>query len=129
MVFLKFFIFSHGVLWGSIDGTLSRIQDRAELGAATGALVSFVNGTPIADDEAAFIGYRLLLAAPFPAARALEHGFYVAAQLGVAFARADARRLRRTCHEWVEWLERRLDAIAGRWKAALLREAQIAASA
>ena len=118
-----------GVLWGGIDGTLSRMEDRVELGSASGALIAFVNGAPIADDEAAFIGYRLLFAAPFPAARALEHGFYVAAQLGDAFARGDARRLRRTCNEWVEWSERRLDAIAGRWKAALLREAQLATSA
>ena len=100
-----------GVLWSGIDRVLGdRIQDRAELGSATGALIAFVNGAPIVDDEAAFIGYRLLLAVPFPAARALEHGFYVAAQLGDAFARGDARRLRRTCNEWVEWSERRLDA-------------------
>jgi hypothetical protein len=50
--------------------------------------------------------------------------FYVAAELGAVLARGNVRRLRRTCNEWVEWSERRLDAIAGRWKAALLREAQ-----
>ena len=81
------------------------------------------------DDETAFIGYRLLLAAPYPPPRARKHGFYVAAELGAVFAMGDARRMRRTCNEWVEWSERRLDAIAGRWKAALLREAQHAAPA
>jgi hypothetical protein len=69
------------------------------------------------------------LAAPYPPPRAREHGFYVAAELGAVFAMGDARRMRRTCNEWVEWSERRLDALAGRWKAALLRAAQHAAPA
>ena len=118
-----------GMLWDAVDRTLSRLEDRAELSAASGALVSFVRGAPLSDDETAFIGYRLLLATPFPPSRAREYGFYVAAELGAVFASGDARRLRRTCCEWVEWSERRLDAIAGRWKAALLREAQRAAPA
>ena len=118
-----------GSLLRAVDCCLSRLEDRAVLGASSGALASFVNGTPLSDDETAFIGYRLLLAAPYPPPRAREHGFYVAAELGAVFAMGDARRMRRTCNEWVEWSERRLDAIAGRWKAALLREAQHAAPA
>jgi hypothetical protein len=49
------------------------------------ALRAFLDGAPLGDDELAFLGYRLLLAAPFPAAVARRYGFPAAAAVGVLF--------------------------------------------
>ena len=119
-----------GAVTGDILASRGRLEDLIPLQRPPFAtLRRFIDGAAIGADETAFIVYRILLAVPFPAARANAHGFSVAAMLGTVLELGDARSLRRTCQEWGDWSERRLDAIAGAWKAAMRREAPHAARA
>ena len=84
------------------------------------ALRAFLDGAPLGDDELAFLGYRLLLAAPFPAAVARRYGFPAAAAVGVLFGAVRAQDVRPLCESWAVWADARLvDSIAAAWKAAL----------
>ena len=83
------------------------------------ALASFLDGVPLGDDEFAFLGYRLLLAAPFPAEVARQHGFRAAAAVGVLLGSVRAQDVRPLCEAWAAWAEQRLRRIAAAWQIAL----------
>ena len=83
------------------------------------ALRAFLEGAPLEDDELAFLGYRLFLAAPFPAAVARRYSFPAAAAVGVLFGAVRAQDVRPLCESWAVWADARLGSIAAAWKAAL----------
>lgn len=83
------------------------------------ALTAFLSGVPLGDDELAFLGYRLLLAAPFPADVARRHGFRAAAAVGFLLGSVRAQDVRPLCEAWAAWAEQRLRRIAAAWQMAL----------
>jgi hypothetical protein len=90
-----------------------------QAGPEDDALVAFLGGLPLGDDALAFLGYRLLLAAPFPAAVARRHGFLAAAAVGGLFGAVRAQEVRPLCEAWAAWAEQRLRDVAVAWQAAL----------
>jgi hypothetical protein len=90
-----------------------------QAGPEDDALSAFLGGLPLGDDELAFLGYRLLLAAPFPAAVARRHGFLAAAAVGGLLGAVRAQEVRPLCEAWAAWAEQRLRGVAVAWQAAL----------
>ena len=91
----------------------------AEHAAERDALALFVAGMrDLPPDEAAFITYRLLLTAPWPAATARSRGFPAAAALGTIFEFGRVGHLRHLCTGWVKWADEQLTAVARAWRAA-----------
>jgi hypothetical protein len=100
-------------------GTPLDDQFGAEHAAEREALASFVSGLrELQPDESAFITYRLLLAAPWPAATARGRGFLAAAALGTIFEFGRVGHLRHLCTGWVTWADGQLTAVARAWRAA-----------
>ena len=100
-------------------GTPFDDQFGAEHAAEREALASFVSGLhELQPDESAFITYRLLLAAPWPAATARGRGFLAAAALGTIFEFGRVGHLRHLCTGWVTWADGQLTAVARAWRAA-----------
>ena len=83
------------------------------------ALLAFLGGGPLDGDELAFLGYRLLLAAPFPAVVARRYGFLASASVGGLLEAVRAQDVRPLCESWAAWADARLRGIASAWKAAL----------
>ena len=103
----------------SSAGTPLDDQFGAEHAAEREALASFVSGLhELQPDESAFITYRLLLAAPWPAAAARGRGFLAAAALGTIFEFGRVGHLRHLCTGWVTWADGQLTAVARAWRAA-----------
>jgi hypothetical protein len=91
----------------------------AEHAAERDALALFVAGMrDLPPDEAAFITYRLLLTAPWPATTARSRGFPAAAALGTIFEFGRVGHLRHLCTGWVKWADEQLTAVAHAWRAA-----------
>ena len=67
----------------------------------------------------AFLGYRLLLAAPFPAAVARRHGFLAAAAVGALLGAVCAQDVRPLCETWATWADGHLCGIAATWEVTL----------
>ncbi len=68
-------------------------------------------------DEAAFITFRLLLTAPWPAATArhcAQPRLLAAAALGTIFEFGRVGHLRHLCTCWVKWADKQLTAVAPR---------------
>ena len=83
------------------------------------ALLAFLDGGALDDGELAFLGYRLLLAAPFPAVVARRYGFLASASVGGLLEAVRAQDVRPLCESWAAWADARLRGIAVTWKAAL----------
>ena len=73
----------------------------------------------LGDDELAFLGYRLLLAAPFPMEVARRYGFLAAGGVGLLLGAVRAQDVRPLCESWAVWADNRLSGIAAAWKAAV----------
>ena len=122
-------------LWRPADGEvrLRCLQQASSLGVQTSAdspapasrlpeddaLLAFLGGGPLDGDELAFLGYRLLLAAPFPAVVARRYGFLASASVGGLLEAVRAQDVRPLCESWAAWADARLRGIAAAWKAAL----------
>ena len=88
-------------------------------GPETDALSAFLEGSALGDDELAFLGYRFLLAAPFPAEVARRHGFLASGAVGLLLGAVRAQDVRPLCESWAAWVDSRLHGIAAAWKGAL----------
>jgi hypothetical protein len=88
-------------------------------GPETDALSAFLEGSALGADELAFLGYRLLLAAPFPAEVARRHGFLASGAVGLLLGAVRAQDVRPLCESWAAWADSRLHGIAAAWKGAL----------
>ena len=80
------------------------------------ALAAFLAGSALGDDELAFLGYHLLLAAPFPVEVARRYGFLAAGGVGLLLGAVRAQDVRplcdsTQCESWAVWADNRLCGI------------------
>ena len=66
------------------------------------ALAAFLAGSALGDDE---LGYRLLLAAPFPVEVARRYGFLAAGGVGLLLGAVRAQDVRPLCESWAVWAD------------------------
>ena len=116
-------------VWTSVERAHLRAGSvlQGPVGVEHAALAGFLAGAALAPAELGFVAYRLLMAAPWPAALARERGFHAAAALGVIFEAGRASHLRRLCTTLVDWANDRLMALAKAWRTAIAAPAAPAA--
>ena len=110
-----------GAIPTAVVGARSRLGAPWALpgGPEADALAAFLAGSSLGDDELAFLGYRLLLAAPFPVEVARRYGFPAAGGVGLLLGAVRAQDVRPLCESWAVWADNRLSGIAAAWKAAV----------
>ena len=105
-------------IWTAVERAHSIAHTRCTgpTGAEHQALTAFLAGGALPPAEYAFMAYRLLMAAPWPADRARQQGFQTAAALGVLFETGRTGHLRHLCTRIVQWADTHLSTVAAAWR-------------